>query len=118
MALTPLPKRRQSQPRKPKRLLLAENPVGHDPWRRRPWGSVFATTRDGRAYGPSGEQWFFNIDADGFVVRTVDGRPVGYRWRIKPQPPAEKPVAGFLEILETPGPEVAEWLNRRFGEEG
>lgn len=111
------PRRRPAPRRKPRRLDLASNPLGHDPWSRRPWGTVFATTRDGRAYRPGGIQWFFTTDADGYVVRTVDGRPVGCRWRVLPKPGDSKPLRGLLEVLPMPGPEVADWTTAKFGDE-
>src|SRR5919197_2869002 len=69
---------------------LARDPLGHDPWERHGWGSVFFMTPDGRQYKVDGYQWFFHVDADGYPVRTADGRPVGYRWRVEPTPPTGK----------------------------
>ena len=95
---------------------LAPNPLGHDPWGRWPWGAAFARTRDERSLVVDGEQWFFCTDADGFYVRSADGRPVGYRWRIEPKPRL-RPVNGFREILPMPPVEVAHWPGGRYTRE-
>ena len=100
--------------RRPKWLDLRANPLGHDPWTRRPWGTVFGRTRDERGLKVDGEQWFFSIDGDGFYVRAVDGRPIGYRYRVKPKP-GTRPVNGFMEILPMPPADTADWPDRRFG---
>jgi hypothetical protein len=99
--------------KKPAWLDLARNPLGHDPWTRRPWGTVFGRTRDERGLKVDGEQWFFSIDGDGFFVRTADGRPVGYRYRLEPKP-RMKPTNGFMEILPMPPVEMADWPDRRY----
>jgi hypothetical protein len=99
--------------RRPRGLAaLRRNPLGHDPWRRRPWGTGFALRKDERMLKVDGEQWFFTIDGDGFFVRTVDGRPVGYRWRVEPEPGSE-PVNGFEEVLPMPPDDVAFWPDDR-----
>jgi predicted DNA-binding transcriptional regulator AlpA len=57
-------------------LDLAPNPLGHDPRRRRPWGSRgfgVLLDRPPKA-GMLGRQYF--IDRDGYPVLTTDGRPV------------------------------------------
>jgi hypothetical protein len=100
--------------KKPAWLDLAPNPLGHDPWTRRPWGTVFGRTRDERGLKVDGEQWFFSIDGDGFFVRTADGRPVGYRYRLEPKP-RMRPTNGFMEILPMPPVEIADWPDRRYG---
>jgi prophage regulatory protein len=100
--------------KRPAWLDLAPNPLGHDPWTRRPWGTVFARTRDERGLKVDGEQWFFSIDGDGFFVRAADGRPVGYRYRLEPKP-RRKPTNGFMEILPMPPTDLADWPDRRFG---
>ena len=92
---------------------LAPNGLGHDPWTRQPWGTAFAHRRDDRMLRIDGEQWFFTIDRDGFFVRTADGRPVGYRWRIEPTP-APEPVNGSLEILPMPPDDVGYWPDNRY----
>jgi hypothetical protein len=110
-----LPKRRPARPaeRKPDWLDLAPNPLGHDPWERRPWGSAFAIDKNDQMLKVDGEQWFFDVDRDGFFVRTRDGRPVGYRW---PHPPRrhDGPVNGFLEVLPRPPASVAYWPHHRY----
>jgi hypothetical protein len=57
-------------------LELAPNPLGHDPRRRRPWGSRGFGVPLGRPpkQGMLGRQYF--IDRDGYPVLTTDGRPV------------------------------------------
>lgn len=111
---------RRSRRRTPRQLMpgveLARNPLGHDPRTRKPWGSAFGRTRDERSLVLNGEQWFFAIDGDGFFVRSADGRPVGYRWRIRPKP-RKRPTNGFLEVLPIPPVELADWPDRRFGSE-
>jgi hypothetical protein len=111
------PRRRPA--RKPAWLALAPNPLGHDPWTRKPWGAAFAITRDGRHLEVDGDHWFFRIDGDGFFVRAADGRPVGYRYRVLTKTPKRepKPVNGFMEILPMPPVEVQHWPDHRFGEE-
>jgi hypothetical protein len=115
--LDPRSLRRTRRPR-PKPLMpgvdLAPNGLGHDPRTRHPWGSAFGRTRDGRSLVLNGEQWFFNTDGDGYFVRAADGRPVGYRWRIRPKP-HKRPVNGFHEVLPMPPVELADWPDRRFG---
>jgi predicted DNA-binding transcriptional regulator AlpA len=109
--------RRDRPARRPAWLDLAPNPLGHDPWTRRPWGAAFARTRDGRHLEVDGDVWFFTIDGDGFYVRAADGRPVGYRYRkLKTVPKrTPRPVNGFMEILPMPPVEMDHWPDHRFG---
>ena len=104
---------------RPDWLILAPNPLGHDPWERRPWGAAFARTRDGRHLEVDGDLWFFKIDGDGFYVLAEDGRPVGYRYRKLTKKPKRipKPLNGFMEILPMPPVEMADWPDHRFGRE-
>lgn len=95
---------------------LAPNPLGHDPRTRQPWGAAFGRTRDERSLVVDGEQWFFTIDGDGFYIRAADGRPIGYRYRIRPKP-RHRPTNGFHEVLPMPPVELADWPDRRFGPE-
>jgi hypothetical protein len=105
--------------KRPDGLVLAPNPLGHDPWTRMPWGAAFARTRDGHHLRVDGAAWFFKVDGDGFFVRAADGRPVGYRYRVEPPPRLRrgqhfiKPVNGFLEVLPMPPVEMADWPDRR-----
>jgi hypothetical protein len=110
------PRRKGGRSRKPGWLDLAPNPLGHDPWTRRPWGAAFSRTRDGRSLMVDGEQWFFLTDGDGFYVRAYDGRPVGYRWRVQPKPRL-RPVNGLMEILPMPPVEMDHWPDGRYTRE-
>jgi hypothetical protein len=105
--------RRRRTSARPSWLDLAPNPLGHDPWLRRPWGTGFARTADERHLKVDGEVWFFTIDGDGFYVRAADGRPVGYRYRVEPKPRL-RPVNGFMEILPMPPVDMADWPDRRY----
>jgi Clp amino terminal domain, pathogenicity island component len=59
-------------------LDLAPSPLGHDPRRRRPWGSRGFGVPLGRPpkKGMLGRQYF--IDRDGYPVLTTDGHPVHF----------------------------------------
>ena len=117
-----LTKRRPAfrRPRLPKGLAFAPNPLGHDPSTLSS-GAAFAVRRDGRTLVIDGEQWFFRIDGDGFYVRTPDGHPVGYRYRVDPPPRRgrgnPRPVNGFIEVLPMPPDDVAHWPDGRFERE-
>jgi len=107
LSLKPMPRRRRrARPRPPWLPELARNPLGHDPWELGGFGSVFFMTPDGRMYKVDGYQWFFHIDADGYPVRTREGRPVGYRWQV--DPPA-KDMVRELEVLPMPPDPVGNW---------
>lgn len=58
------------------RLELATSPSGHDPWRRRDWGSIMFVDGAGKMFhrGKAVRQYF--IDRDGHPVLTADGRPI------------------------------------------
>lgn len=102
--------RRRTPARPPWLPELAKNPLGHDPWAMGGFGSVFFLTPDGREYMVDGYQWFFHVDADGYPVRTLDGRPVGYRWQM--DPPAKEQVRDF-EVLPMPPDPVGNWPDYR-----
>jgi hypothetical protein len=116
----PARRRRVRRPRALAGVALMANGLGHDPWKRLGWGAAFAHTADGRDLVVDGEQWFFRVDADGFFVRTLDGRPVGYRYRIDPPSRVRRgqrtvrPVNGFVEVLPMPPPNVAYWPDYRY----
>jgi hypothetical protein len=57
-------------------LQLARSPAGHDPWRRRPWGSAIFKDRDGRLITENRQLRQYAIDRDEFPVLTQDGAPV------------------------------------------
>lgn len=63
----------------PANLDLALSPLGHDPWRRRPWGSVLFAPDGGAVRQRLGEAppSQFRIDRDGYPVLLTDGRAVG-----------------------------------------
>jgi predicted DNA-binding transcriptional regulator AlpA len=128
-----LPKRppRRRKPLRPKWLPpLKANPLGRDPWERHPWSSSFAFRKDERLSKVDGAQWFFYIDADGYFIRTEDGRPVGYRWSIvtkggKIAGPADAgdpslravrhpPRGRLMEVLPPPPADVAYWPDYRY----
>jgi hypothetical protein len=114
-----LTKRRPARRRRRRRpeLDLAPNPLGNDPWDLS-WGAAFAVRKDGRRLIVGGEQWFFRTDGDGYYIRTKDGRPVGYRYRIDPPPSRgrgnPRPVNGFEEVLPMPPSDVDHWPDHRF----
>jgi len=57
-------------------LDLAPNPLGHDPRRRRPWGSMpFGVPEDRPPRAGMLRRQYF-IDRDGYAVLTADGRPI------------------------------------------
>lgn len=64
---------------RPPEVELALSPAGHDPRRRRPWGSRFfgvpVKQIPGKLWSPHDVQ--YPIDRDGYAVLTMDGRPVG-----------------------------------------
>ncbi len=113
---TPLPKRRPPRrgARRPTWLDLAPNPLGHDPWVRRPWGAGFAVTREGKHLTFEDRHWFFFIDADGYYVRAADGRPVGYRYRVLHKMPKRLPGRPKMEILPMPPFPLRDWPDRRY----
>lgn len=113
---TPLPKRRPPRraAKRPTWLDLAPNPLGHDPWVRRPWGAGFAVTREGRHLTLDDKHWFFFIDADGYCVLAADGRPVGYRYRVLHKMPKRLPGRPKMEILPMPPFPLSGWPDRRY----
>lgn len=117
--LTPLPKRRprSRRRRRPAWMVLAPNPLGHDPWERQGWGSAFAVTSDGRHLQADGYWWFFHIDADGFYIRSRDGRPVGYRYRVFKKVPKRMPGRPRTRILPMPPVPMRDWPDRRYDAE-
>lgn len=60
----------------PPNLHLAPSPAGHDPWRRRPWGSAIFSDAEGRPLSRGRAVLQYLIDRDGYPVLTTDGRPV------------------------------------------
>jgi hypothetical protein len=57
-------------------LDLAPNPLGHDPRRRGPWGSMAFDVPENRPFRVGMLRRQYLIDRDGYPVRTTDGRPV------------------------------------------
>jgi prophage regulatory protein len=127
----PKPRPRRRKPRRPNWLPpLKANPLGHDPWERGGWGSAFAVRKDERLCKVDGAQWFFYIDADGYFVRTEDGRPIGYRWSVvkKGGKIAESsdaadpslravrhpPRGRLMEVLPLPPADIAYWPYYRY----
>jgi predicted DNA-binding transcriptional regulator AlpA len=117
--------RRRKRPRPAWLPPLMPNPLGRDPWERHPWGSSFAMRQDQRMYKADNAQWFFYFDADGYFVRTTDGRPVGYRWPVEEG--AVKRLAlrakryptrrARMEVLPMPTSDVAYWPGHRHMQE-
>jgi hypothetical protein len=59
-------------------LALAPNPLGKDPLRRKPWGSVaFQVPQDRPLRADMIPRQYF-LDRDGYPVLTTDGRPVHF----------------------------------------
>jgi DNA-binding transcriptional MerR regulator len=55
---------------------LAPSPLGHDPHRRRPWGSGIFGTADGETFMHGTTLRQYRIDRDGYPVLTTDGKPI------------------------------------------
>ena len=110
-----LPKRRppSRRPRRRNEPKLAPNPLGHDPRDRHPWGSIFATRIDGKAWIEDGRQYFFFYDRDRYRVMTAQGAPIGYWWDANPRlKPGQRPRGSRREVvLPQPGPDVR-WPER------
>ena len=68
----PAPKR---VPRPPE-LDLARSPLGHDPRRRKPWGSGVFSTKEGKTFTQGIALRQYRIDRDGYPVLTTDGKPI------------------------------------------
>ncbi len=71
-------------------------------------------TREGRHLTLDHKHWFFFTDADGYFVRTTDGRPVGYRWWVVGKGEKARPRGGKMEILPMPPVPVEDWPDRRY----
>ena len=61
-----------------------------------------------------GYYWFFHIDADGYYVRSRDGRPVGYRYRVLTKVPKRMPGRPRTRILPMPPVPMRDWPDRRY----
>jgi Clp amino terminal domain, pathogenicity island component len=59
-------------------LDLAPNPLGHDPLRRRPWGSMRFGVPEDRPPRPGMLPRQYFIDRDGYPVLTTDGQPIHF----------------------------------------
>jgi predicted DNA-binding transcriptional regulator AlpA len=59
-------------------LELAPNPLGKDPLRRKPWGSVAFQVPQGRPIRADMIPRQYFLDRDGYPVFTTDGRPVHF----------------------------------------
>jgi hypothetical protein len=59
-------------------LALAPNPLGKDPLRRKPWGSVAFQVPQGRPIRADMIPRQYFLDRDGYPVLTTDGRPVHF----------------------------------------
>lgn len=89
---------------RPPDLELATSPAGHDPRRRRPWGSrVFVVP--GKPWSPANGQ--YTIDRDGYAVLTTDGRPVSSLTDDEGRTVLDEEGKGILAPVEVPaGSEV------------
>jgi len=87
---------------------LHPNPLGRDPWDRKPWGSVGVRLRDNTGWRLDGDPVCIFFDRDGYTVRTPDGRPVGYVLR------RDQPIGtpGPIEVLPMPPPTARDWTRR------
>lgn len=57
-------------------LSFASSPAGHDPTRRRPWGSGLFIRSDGEPILQGEVLLQYFVDRDGYPIRTIDGRLV------------------------------------------
>jgi len=55
---------------------LAPSPLGHDPRRRRPWGSGVFSTEDGETFKQGIALRQYRTDRDGYPILTTDGKPI------------------------------------------
>lgn len=55
---------------------LAPSPLGHDPHRRRPWGSGVFSTPEGGSFMQGIALRQYRIDRDGYPILTTDGKPI------------------------------------------
>ena len=105
----PRPRLRESAVRlaHPPEPELAPSPAGHDPRRRRPWGSaVFEIP--GKPWTPANGQYC--IDRDGYAVLTTDGQPVGSLHDKEGKTVLDEDGNGILTAVEVPdGSEVRHW---------
>lgn len=78
---------------------LALSPAGHDPRRRRPWGSrVFGIP--GKPGSPANGQ--YTIDRDGYAVLTTDGQPVSSLQDEQGKLVLDEEGSGILTAVELP----------------
>jgi predicted DNA-binding transcriptional regulator AlpA len=80
---------------------LAPNPLGHDPHRRRPWGSRGFGVPLGRPPKQGGWAGQYFIDRDGYPVLTTDGQPVHFEVDEDTEPILDEhgqPMLGPVEI--------------------
>ena len=87
---------------------LSRSPAGHDPRKRRSWGSVMFSDASGRTFrqGRAVRQYF--VDRDGHPVLTSDGKPVHLLLDEQGEPVRDKHGKGVVGPVEVPpGCEVA-----------
>lgn len=69
----PVSPKRVPRPPEPE---LAPSPLGHDPRRRKPWGSGVFSTPEGKTFTKGHALLQYRIDRDGYPVITTDGQPL------------------------------------------
>jgi predicted DNA-binding transcriptional regulator AlpA len=93
-------------------LALAPNPLGKDPLRRKPWGSMAFQVPQGRPIRADMIPRQYFLDRDGYPVLTTDGRPVHFVVDERGVPvldPQGRYMLGPVEVPQgaklVPGPE-------------
>lgn len=81
---------------------LARSPAGHDPRRRRPWGSRLMCDAAGSVIYDGRAPRQYRIDRDGYPVRSACGRLVTGLKDAKGMPMLDEKGAGILTTLEAP----------------
>lgn len=87
---------------RPPELELAPTPDGHDPRRRKPWGSVMFRDAEGRTFNQG--RWLrqYTIDRDGNPVLTTDGRPLDMLVDAEGHPVLDEEGNAILAAVDVP----------------
>jgi hypothetical protein len=83
-------------------LDLAPNPLGHDPRRRGPWGSMAFDVPENRRLRPGMLRRQYFIDRDGYPVLTTDGQPVHFVVDEHGMPVLDEHGHRMLGLVEVP----------------